>query len=79
LRRLLRLVDVATGRGRRDEVLTLEAGRTVEGPLAQRSGLVASLLLLAGRVDEASGLLAAADRSSGNTAHIPVRWSCRSC
>ncbi len=62
LRRLLRLVAVATALDRRDEVLALEAGRAAAGPLAQRSGLAASLLLLAGRVDEASDLMVAADR-----------------
>ncbi|MGH3919751.1 MAG: hypothetical protein ACRDSG_12080 [Pseudonocardiaceae bacterium] len=63
LQRLLRLVAAATTLDRRDEVLTLEAGRVVEGPLAQRSDLAASLLLLAGRVDEASSLLATTNRA----------------
>ncbi|MGH4022319.1 MAG: hypothetical protein ACRDT0_24405, partial [Pseudonocardiaceae bacterium] len=63
LRRLLRLVDVATALDRRDEVLTLEAGRAATGPLAQRAGLAAGLLLLAGRVEDASELMAAAGRT----------------
>lgn len=62
LRRLLRLVEVATELDRRDEVLGLEAGGVATGPLAKRAGLAAILLLLAGRVDEASALMATADR-----------------
>ncbi|MGH4012498.1 MAG: hypothetical protein ACRDSL_00870 [Pseudonocardiaceae bacterium] len=62
LRRLLRLVEVATALDRRDKVLTMEARRARDGPLARRSGLAASLLLLTGQVEEASSLLAAADR-----------------
>ncbi|MGH3931510.1 MAG: hypothetical protein ACRDTF_16245, partial [Pseudonocardiaceae bacterium] len=52
-------VDVATAVGRRDEVLTGEAGGVATGLLAERSDLVAILLLLAGRVEEASDLMVA--------------------
>ncbi|MFN2497436.1 MAG: hypothetical protein ABR608_16280, partial [Pseudonocardiaceae bacterium] len=59
VQRLLVLVEVATALDRRDEVLTQEAGCLAAGPLAQRPHLAASLPLLAGRVDDASGLMAA--------------------
>ncbi|MGQ0773163.1 MAG: hypothetical protein ACT4NY_01890 [Pseudonocardiales bacterium] len=59
LHRLVGLVEAATALDLRDEILTQEAGRVAAGPLAQRPRLAASLLLLAGRVDEASSLMAA--------------------
>jgi tetratricopeptide (TPR) repeat protein len=66
LRRLLRLVEVATALDRRDEVLTEEAGYLAEGPLVQRPhlvALVAALLLLTGRIEETTGLMERTDQA----------------
>ncbi len=64
--RLVNLVDVATALDRRAEVVAAEAGRADADPLAARPALAASVLLLAGRVGPATGLLVGAD---------PVGWS----
>lgn len=61
LKRLLSLVDVATASGEPDDVLATEASRTDSEPIARRPDLAAGLLLLAGRTDDAVGLVDATD------------------
>ncbi|MGH8908703.1 MAG: hypothetical protein ACRD0K_19955 [Egibacteraceae bacterium] len=73
LRRLLALVDVATALGCREEVVAAEADRAAAGPLAGRSQLAASVLLLDGRVADAVGLLAGGCRQGWNRGDDPGR------
>ncbi|MGQ0777205.1 MAG: hypothetical protein ACT4NY_22780 [Pseudonocardiales bacterium] len=66
LRRLLRLVEVATALDRRDEVLSEEAGYLAEGPPAKRpdlAALMAAVLLLNGRVEDTTALMATTDQA----------------
>jgi hypothetical protein len=62
---LLELLDVATALGRRTEILSGEADERGTGVLAQRPALAAAVLLLAGRVEDATALLGAEDHLYG--------------
>lgn len=71
LRRLLDLIDVAAALDCRDKVVAAEADSSAAGPLAERPPLAASVLLLAGHVGEAVGLLDGRTRSPGAPAATP--------
>ncbi|MGH8886977.1 MAG: hypothetical protein ACRDYX_17770 [Egibacteraceae bacterium] len=71
LTRLLSLIAVATALDCREEVVAAEADRSAAGPLAERPPLAASVLLLAGRVGEAIGLLDGPDVLSWGQGYSP--------
>jgi hypothetical protein len=66
---LLELLDVATALGRHAEILSGEAGQCGSGVLAQRPALAAAVMLLAGRVEDATALLGAEDHLYGWDRH----------